>query len=268
MKARILATLVLWTLIIGLPALLGKWGAFLIILAFSVMAFIELTGLFQRAGRPLDRPVVVTIFALSLTGLMAFPPWIIPPMAIFALTAALLLGISVFKGEIGTITPISLNSLGAVFLFLVPFATAVLIIHEAGIVLLIWIIAVAKFCDVGALLTGLWLGKHPMAPALSPKKTWEGLTGGLLLAVIVSVGFVLLFENHLPADFTLVQAAWKALFIALAGVIGDLLESAFKREANVKDSGSLIPGIGGMLDLSDSVILAFPVGYFFIWLMV
>ncbi|MEX0326662.1 MAG: phosphatidate cytidylyltransferase, partial [Puniceicoccaceae bacterium] len=135
-------------------------------------------------------------------------------------------------------------------------------------VLPIWVVAVTKFGDVGALLTGMWIGKHRMAPAYSPKKTWEGLAGGVVLSILVSIGFVLLFEQWLPDSLTLVNAAWMALFITLAGVLADLSESAFKREAKVKDSGNMIPGIGGFLDLSDSMMLAFPVAYFLIWLVI
>ena len=72
----------------------------------------------------------------------------------------------------------------------------------------------------------------------------------------------------MPESLSLFEAAWMALLITIAGVLADLTESAFKREAKVKDSGTIIPGIGGFLDLSDSMMLAFPVAYFLTWLII
>jgi phosphatidate cytidylyltransferase len=141
-------------------------------------------------------------------------------------------------------------------------------IHETGLILPVWVVAVTKFGDVGALLTGMSIGKHRMAPAYSPKKTWEGLAGGILLSIAVSIAFVLWFGEWLPEGLTVLHAAWMAFFITLSGVLADLIESAFKREAKVKDSGGLVPGIGGFLDLTDSLLLAFPVAYFLVWLIV
>jgi phosphatidate cytidylyltransferase len=114
----------------------------------------------------------------------------------------------------------------------------------------------------------MWIGKHRMAPAYSPKKTWEGLAGGIVLSILVSIAFVHWLGPWMPENLTLVHAAWMALLITLSGVLADLIESAYKREAKVKDSGSLIPGIGGFLDLSDSMLLAFPVAYFLTWLVI
>lgn len=269
MKQRILATAILWLLVIGLIGFLGKWGAFILAALFGAGAFIELAGLMQRAGRPVDRTVGLAAFMVSLTGIMVFPPWMIPPEAIFLLVFAVATGVSLFKTGIGSFGAILLPTLGAVILMLMPFASLVLMLHETGygLAVAIWVLAVVKFGDVGALLTGMWLGKHKMAPAFSPKKTWEGLAGGVLLSVLVSVGYVIFADKWLPDGLTPLHAAWAAVLISLAGVVGDLAESAFKREANVKDSGSIIPGIGGSLDLVDSMILAFPVGYCLTWIL-
>ena len=269
MKQRIIATAILWLLVIGLIGFLGKWGAFILIAPFAAGAFIELAGLMQLAGKPVDRTVGLAAFMASLIGVMVLPPWMIPPEAIFLLVLAVATGVSLFKTGIGSFGATILPTLGGVILLLMPFASIVLILHETeyGLAVAIWVLAVVKFGDVGALLCGMWLGKHKMAPAFSPKKTWEGLAGGLLLSVLVSVGYVVLADKWLPDGLTPLHAAWAALFISLAGVVGDLAESAFKREAGVKDSGSAIPGIGGCLDLVDSMILAFPVGYCLTWII-
>ena len=267
MKNRILATGILWSLVIVLPLLLGNWGAFLLIAVFGTGALIELLTLLRLAGRPIDRDIAIPSFVAILLAMIFLPPWIIPPVAIiFAILSATLIA-CVLKSELGNFSALVLPTVGAVTLMILPFGAMTLMIHESGAFLLIWVLAVTKFGDVGALLTGMWLGKHKMAPAYSPKKTWEGFAGGLLLSVVVSVVFVLLAKAHLPVELTLVHAGWMAILISAAGVLGDLMESIFKREADVKDAGSIIPGIGGFFDLTDSMTLAFPVAYFLVWII-
>ena len=268
MKNRILATVVLWGLVIGLPYLAGNWGAFVLIAFFGMGSFIELLDLTSRAGRPVDRTVALVAFGLLLAGFMIMPPWAIPPFALVSIIFAGTMIACLLNSNVGTFTATAPSTVGNVFILGIPMCAAVLMIHETGLILPVWVVAVAKFGDVGALLTGMSIGKHRMAPAYSPKKTWEGLAGGTLLSIAVSVAFVLWFGELLPEGLTVLHAAWMAFFITLSGVLADLIESAFKREAKVKDSGSLIPGIGGFLDLTDSLLLAFPVAYFLVWLIV
>ena len=130
------------------------------------------------------------------------------------------------------------------------------------LLLCVWLIAVAKFCDVGALLAGLAFGKHQMAPQISPKKTWEGAIGGVIVSMGVGAFVAWLGRGELPPHFTPVIAALIAAPIALVAIVSDLIESIIKRHAALKDSGGAIPGIGGVFDLSDSLILTAPLGYF------
>jgi phosphatidate cytidylyltransferase len=268
MKQRIAATLVLWGLVVALPLLLGNWGAFLLIAVFGLGAMNELTALLAKGAHPIDRPVALGGFALILGALILLPPWVVPPAALLLGGLSAVVIACLFRSGIGEFGRTCTATVGALMLILMLFATATLMIHERGLIAPIWIVAVAKFGDVGALLTGMWLGRHRMAPVLSPKKTWEGLGGGLLLSVIVSVAFVAVAGEAFAGAPALWIAGMAAIPISLAGVIGDLLESALKREANVKDSGTSIPGIGGFLDLTDSLILALPVGYFLLWILI
>lgn len=268
MKNRILATITLWLILILLPTLLGVWGGFLIILFFGVGSFLELMDLMRKAGRPVDRMVALPAFVLMLLAFMLVPPFYLPPFALVGFFLAGILVACLLNASVGTFTAMAIPTVGSVFLLGLPMVTATLMIHEIGLMMPVWVIAVAKFGDVGALLTGMWLGKHKMAPAYSPKKTWEGLGGGVVTSILVSVLFVYFFGEYLPEGLTLANAAWTAFFIVIAGVLADLMESAFKREANVKDSGRMIPGIGGFMDLTDSLMLAMPVAYFLIWLII
>ena len=125
-------------------------------------------------------------------------------------------------------------------------------------------IFVSKVSDVGALLTGSRWGKHKLIPRLSPGKTREGALGGLLFAV-----FLLQFMTWTEPGMALARLPWWMLvalstLLAAGGLAGDLIESAFKRNSRRKDAGAGVPGFGGVLDLTDSLMVASPVMYFFL----
>jgi phosphatidate cytidylyltransferase len=122
-------------------------------------------------------------------------------------------------------------------------------------------IFVPKGCDIGAYCTGRLLGKHPMAPILSPKKTWEGAIGGLVCACIVACGIDFATDNGVLGHSLLLGVGF-GLTIGLAGMLGDLAESLIKRDCAKKDASAVVPGFGGVLDVVDAVIFAAPVAYF------
>lgn len=131
-----------------------------------------------------------------------------------------------------------------------------------NLVLCLWVVAVSKFCDVGALLTGLAFGRHKMSPTISPKKTWEGAVGGVLVSCGLGATIAFFASDQLPESMTPLIAAAIALPLAITTIVSDLIESVIKRRADTKDTGKLIPGIGGAFDLTDSLILTAPVAYF------
>jgi phosphatidate cytidylyltransferase len=125
---------------------------------------------------------------------------------------------------------------------------------------ILMILLVVKFTDIGAFFGGTWLGKHKMIPWLSPKKSWEGLAFGIATASLVGLACSRLW----PHELSTLNAPKALIFGAVIGAVGqagDLLESLMKRAADVKDSGSLLPGFGGVLDVIDSPLLAAPVAY-------
>lgn len=131
----------------------------------------------------------------------------------------------------------------------------------------LWVIATSKFCDMGGLLTGMAIGRHKLSPQISPKKTWEGAIGGVLASVAIGALVAWFGRDLLPARMTPLIAAAMALPIAILAIIGDLVESVIKRRANIKDSASIIPAMGGFFDMSDSLLLVAPVAYLmFEWL--
>ena len=124
-------------------------------------------------------------------------------------------------------------------------------------------ILVTKFSDLGAYVTGSLFGKHKMIPRISPGKTWEGFAGAIVISTLISIGFASLARERLP-ELTLLHATILGIILSSTAVIGDLIESLFKREAGVKDSGRLFPGIGGILDLMDSLLFNAPLMYLYL----
>jgi phosphatidate cytidylyltransferase len=128
---------------------------------------------------------------------------------------------------------------------------------------LIYFLVVTKFSDMGAYTVGSLFGRHKMIPRISPGKTWEGLGGAILFSVGASLAFETLCAHRLTGMTTL-HAVVLGLVLSVGAVIGDLIESLFKREAGVKDSGRTFPGIGGILDLLDSILFNAPLMYLYL----
>lgn len=131
------------------------------------------------------------------------------------------------------------------------------------------ILFIIKVTDIGAYFTGIALGKTPLIPRVSPKKTWEGLIGGVAAAAAVSyaaMGWLLPVYGGCAAlrVLSIPQVIVFGIVMAVIGQAGDLVESLFKRDGGVKDSAHLVPTFGGVLDVIDSPILAVPVAY---WLL-
>lgn len=130
----------------------------------------------------------------------------------------------------------------------------------------LYLIAVTKFSDMGAYLTGSVIGRHKLIPHISPKKTWEGLAGALVFSTLASLLLIKLMPAQLAAlDPT--HAVILGLLLGFSAVVGDLAESIIKRSTGVKDSGSLLPGIGGALDLVDSLLFTAPLLFFYLRLV-
>jgi phosphatidate cytidylyltransferase len=128
---------------------------------------------------------------------------------------------------------------------------------------LLYFLFITKISDSGAYVVGSLLGRHKMIPRISPGKTWEGFAGAVLVSILASVLFYQLLR-HKMAGMTYLHAFILGLVLGVAAVVGDLIESIFKREAGVKDSGRFFPGIGGILDLLDSLLFNAPIMYLYL----
>jgi len=126
-----------------------------------------------------------------------------------------------------------------------------------GFWLVIYVFVVVWGTDTGAYFTGLTIGKHKLAPIISPKKTWEGFVGGLIIGVLAAY----IYSIYVPLTNGK-GLLYIAPIISLAGQLGDLFESSLKRFSKIKDSGGIIPGHGGILDRFDSTLWAAPITYY------
>ena len=129
--------------------------------------------------------------------------------------------------------------------------------------LLLYLLAVTKFSDVGAYVIGSLMGRHKMIPRISPGKTWEGFAGAIATSLALSVAMTYWQGEKIHA-LSLESGILLGLLLPLISVVGDLAESVVKRDASIKDSGHSIPGIGGALDLIDSILFTAPVLYFYV----
>ena len=271
MAKRILSTILLWALVVCSLVFFRTEGGVALITLISVLTLREFYKLMQGAGlAPFDK------FGMTFGGLITLAPWL---EARFGLPATHLLAIAVIVFSVrvlgerephNRVEALAGTLFGLVYVafmlqYLVRIVTPLPGDHvdaTGRLLLFVWLVAVSKFCDVGALLTGLAIGKHKMSPQISPKKTWEGAIGGVLVSMGVGAFVAWLARDHFPAHMTPLVAALVAAPIAFTAIVSDLIESVIKRRATIKDSGGIIPGIGGVFDVSDSLILTAPLGFF------
>jgi phosphatidate cytidylyltransferase len=267
MGKRILSTFLLWAVVILCIRFLGTEGGVWLVTAIAVLTLREFYALLRRMGVvPFDRVGMV------LAALLCLAPLYLEPHGVRT-QSIVALAVIVFSVRIlgereahSRVETLAWTLFGLLYVpFMLQFLVRIILIDEpmraTGLVLCVWLIAVSKFCDVGALLAGLAFGRTKMAPNISPKKTWEGAIGGVLVSMGVGAAIALGFRDYLPTTFTGWLAAAVALPIAVLAIVSDLVESIIKRRADAKDAGQTIPGIGGVFDLSDSLILTAPVGY-------
>src|SRR5699024_1183800 len=155
----------------------------------------------------------------------------------------------------------SVSILAAVYIpFLAGFVALMLALDNGPWRVAVFI-ALAVANDTGGYIAGVLFGKHPMAPTVSPKKSWEGFAGSVLLTLAVALP-----ATYYLLEGTLLMGALLALLATFAATAGDLMESLLKRDLGVKDMSSLLPGHGGILDRVDSILVAAPVIFTAMWL--
>jgi phosphatidate cytidylyltransferase len=246
--------------------LLGQYvfGGFYLVL--SLFALWEFYGLVKKAGiKPdlatglLNGAAIFSIFALTNipTGTDFHRLVFLLPVTLIAVFI-----LQLFKKHAAPFTNIGYTYLGLIFA-IIPFTFFHLLAYIGGsfnyhypmaFLLMLWA------NDTGAYLVGSQLGKTKLFERHSPKKTWEGLIGGILITALAAYVINLYF-----ADLSLTQWIWMGAIISCFGTTGDLIESMFKRSIDVKDSGGILPGHGGLLDRFDGLLIAAPIVYAYLY---
>ncbi len=258
LKHAVVTALVLVALIAA-AAVIGEVAFFVLVVVVVSIALYEMLGGVQQAGY---RPNVW----VGLTGGMALMiaaflqrPILVPVVLLATLYAAFAMSLRPTRGA-------RASSDAAWTLFGVGWiagggagAAAILAIDPHGVWLLVTAILLPALDDIGAYFVGTYFGKHKMAPSISPGKSWEGVVGGAPLAVAGGV-----VAGAALDSLTVLHGAAIGAICAVVGPLGDLVESLFKREVGIKDSGRLLPGHGGLLDRIDAIIVCAPVLYVYL----
>lgn len=245
---------------------------FPVIAALSLIASRELAAMLRHKGINASARASTTAAVIGLV-VSTFVPEYWPAVEAAALVATAAVGVLVASMVFharhctveGVIAATGSTLLAFVYLgLLFGFLMAIRRQHEVWIIL--WVLLVTKSCDIGAYFTGRAIGRHKLIPWLSPGKTWEGLIGGITFASIIgALGAWILGQAGVPASPSPLVGVLAGVLFALVGHAGDLMASVLKRDAGVKDSGSALPGMGGLIDVLDSALLVFPAAY---WLLV
>jgi len=253
----------------GLPPGLVLFG---LLCALAALIAREITAFLRAASAPVSATVCALAALLGLAGTAGatLAPTHVGVAGVVATALALmllaaLLRMSRDRDPKGSLLLVGGALLAGVYGGVLPgFWMLVRLEHTPW--LLVGAILTTKASDIGAYFTGMSIGRNKMIPWLSPKKTWEGLAGGVVFAAAVGAALAH-FSAQLPLESDRYPWWVGAVAGALAAVIGqagDLAESAFKRDAGLKDSGRILPGMGGVLDVLDSPLFTGPLFY---WLL-
>jgi phosphatidate cytidylyltransferase len=248
--------------VVGVPIVLwlvylGDWSMFALAAAAALIALHELYWI-TRTLRPVVLAGYLGALAALLGATLGGPAW---ALGGFFSTLALAF---VFKGVSGTrqstAVSVSLTALGGGWIGL-GLAHAVLLrdITEHGLLAAYTVLLAVWAGDAAAYLVGFLFGRHKLAPSVSPGKTWEGLVAGT--AATIGVTFIALYK---AGFLSIPESLVLGVVIAIAGPLGDLFESAIKRDMDVKDSGRLLGGHGGMLDRIDALLFSWVAAYYVI----
>jgi phosphatidate cytidylyltransferase len=272
--SRIFSTILIWGIVGGSLYYGGVHAAVILITLLATFTLHEFYSLTEKAGFKPFRGLGLAFCVLMMAAPYYVSEYLADGEEFVGLVPGLLAiavvffsaGILSARDNTNRVETLVTSMMGLLYVpFMLHYLVRLMMIYaepSSGLVLALWVVAVSKFCDVGALLTGLAFGRHKMAPNISPKKTWEGAIGGVLVSAGLGATIAYYAESYLPEMLNPVMAALIGATLAIVTIISDLIESVMKRRADIKDTGKLIPGIGGAFDLTDSLILTAPVAYY------
>jgi phosphatidate cytidylyltransferase len=262
---RVLTALILAPLTLALVFLGPKWLITLVVAGVALLAGWEFLGLAQHAAAKPPRIAVAVAIVLIFAGNFEWPDQTLVILGVLSLA---LLVYCTFGSPIERVLADASSSVFCLFYVgLTLIAIPTLREQSNGASLVVFLLCVVWAGDIVALYVGRMWGKRKLAPTLSPNKTWAGAVGSVVGSVLVAGGLLWLANFLAQWNFSKLSFSdevwwyWLglAVLVNVAAQVGDLAESALKRSAGVKDSGTLLPGHGGVLDRIDALLLAAPV---------
>ena len=280
---RFMSTIVLWSVALVIALSGYELAFYLLISAFGLIALWEFYGMLDHRGLPNFKVTAMICGVVMLAGSFYYFSKMGPARSYdFEIAVLLFFLLTVFARQMFArlrddepLQTMAYTIFGLLYvLWLFNFMTKIVYLMPrsstgtvTGQYYVLYLIAITKFSDMGAYLTGSAIGRHQMIPHISPKKTWEGFFGALAFSLLASLALFKLMPGHLSV-LNWTHATVLGLLLGFAAVIGDLAESIIKRSTGVKDSGSMFPGIGGALDLIDSLLFTAPLLFFYLRLIV
>ena len=279
---RTASTLLLWGVVAGTLVSMKAWAYLALVAVLAMLATREYFKMMRAAGVSCFPRFGILIAAgysaalyWQLMGGGGGVPGGIDALAVFAaVTVAFALQLREPVRGVESLTSVAVNLLGFVYVaFLFNFCARIIFIGPGegevpGAFLLLWLLAVTKFTDMGAYIIGSLIGRHKMIPHISPGKTWEGFAGAILFSQLAACGLFFFLPEQLAVLGGWGHVVFLGFLLCILAVIGDLAESVVKRAVQAKDSGQMLPGIGGALDLVDSVCFTAPALFFYlIWVL-
>jgi phosphatidate cytidylyltransferase len=237
-------------------------ATFLAYMGIAVLiALAELTG--ALAKRDINIPAIPVAIGGAAVVICSY--WLGPRYALAALglTVIAVLAWRLFGGTSGYVKDTTAGIFATAYLPLMASFVAAMLVPADGPRRVLTFVILTVCSDIGGYFAGITTGRHPMAPAISPKKTWEGFAGSVVACLVAGwLCVTLLLHGH----------AWQGVLtgaaVVLAATLGDLVESAIKRDLDIKDMGTLLPGHGGILERLDSLLVAAPVVWFLLYLFI
>jgi phosphatidate cytidylyltransferase len=254
MRQRIVTGLLAAFFFLAMLAAGSTWYAILITLlaVIAYYEFVRLNG--AKSWEPASLVGFAGILYLVVPWRMLFD-WPVPPQqTVVWLMMFLFFALTVISQNRTSIDKIALLFIGVVYIGVGFYYMIYTRLMEDGLFWTLLLFGCIWLTDVGAYFAGRLLGKHLLWPSISPKKTIEGAVGGIVISVVTALVFALVE----PTLLSIREAVVIGIAVSVLGQLGDLIQSAYKRVRNIKDSGTILPGHGGILDRTDSWIIVFP----------
>lgn len=271
MNTRLKSSAIIWTATVLIIASFGIHGAIFLLALIAYFSQLELYQMFEKMGLSPMKQIGLICGSVLIFGSYYFGSleageniFLISFLGLILLIAR----VDVQEGRFKSLLP---TLFGFIYIpYLLHFLIKLYHLNilqgndsSSSIFLGLWVIAIAINTDIGGYIFGKIMGKTKFS-IVSPNKTYEGAVGGILFSVLAGIAILLLFPQYAPSQLNPINAILITIPISLASIASDLIESAFKRQANQKDSSNIIPGVGGVFDLSDSIILTAPLAYLLI----